>query len=77
MASPHITRLLKEWANGHRSALEALMPLVYGELRRLVASYLRSESPGHTLQRTALVNEASVRLAGGELIVRTGRNSTG
>src|SRR5215831_7062722 len=65
MASPHeVTRLLKEWANGTQSALDALTPLVYGELRRLAASYMRSESPGHTLQPTALVHEAFLRLAG-------------
>jgi DNA-directed RNA polymerase specialized sigma24 family protein len=65
MASPHdVTRLLKEWANGSQSALDALTPLVYGELRRLAASYMRSESPGHTLQPTALMHEAFLRLAG-------------
>ena len=65
MASPHeITRLLKEWANGAQSALDALTPLVYEELRRLAESYMRSESPGHTLQPTALVHEAFLRLAG-------------
>jgi len=63
MASPHeVTRLLKQWANGDQSALKELTPLVYGELRRLAASYLRSESPGHTLQPTALVHEAYLRL---------------
>src|SRR5215469_9461337 len=65
MASPHeVTRLLKEWANGTQSALDALTPLVYGELRRLAAGYMRSESVGHTLQPTALVHEAFLRLAG-------------
>ena len=65
MASPQeITRLLKEWANGTQSALNALTPLVYGELRRLAASYMRSESPAHTLQPTALVHEAFLRLVG-------------
>ena len=65
MASPHeITRLLKEWANGAQSALDALTPLVYEELRRLASSYMRSESPGHTLQPTALVHEAFLRLVG-------------
>jgi RNA polymerase sigma factor (TIGR02999 family) len=65
MASPHdVTRLLKEWANGSQSALDALIPLVYGELRRLAASYLRSDLPGHTLQPTALVHEAYLRLGG-------------
>jgi RNA polymerase sigma factor (TIGR02999 family) len=66
MASPHeVTRLLKEWANGAQSALEALTPLVYGELRRLAAGYLKSESPGHTLQPTAVVHEAFLRMVGG------------
>jgi len=65
MASPHdVTRLLKQWANGAEAALEALTPLVYAELRRLAAGYLRNESPGHTLQPTALVHEAFIRLAG-------------
>jgi len=65
MASPQeVTRLLKQWANGAQSALDALTPLVYGELRRLAASYLRNELPGHTLQPTALVHEAFLRLAG-------------
>jgi RNA polymerase sigma-70 factor, ECF subfamily len=63
MASPHnVTRLLREWANGGQSALEALTPLVYAELRRLAGSYLRGEAPGHTLQPTALVHEAFLRL---------------
>jgi RNA polymerase sigma factor (TIGR02999 family) len=65
MGSPHeVTRLLKEWANGSKSALDEPTPLVYGELRRLGASYMRSESPEHTLQPTALVHEAFLRLAG-------------
>ncbi len=63
MAAPHdVTQLLREWANGTQSALEALTPLVYAELRHLAASYLRNESPGHTLQPTALVHEAFLRL---------------
>ena len=65
MASPHeVTRLLKQWAAGDPSALDALTPIVYAELRRLAAGYLRSESPGHTLQPTALVHEAYLRLGG-------------
>jgi RNA polymerase sigma factor (TIGR02999 family) len=65
MSSPHeVTRLLKDWANGADAALDALMPLVYGELRRLAGSYLRNELSGHTLQPTALVHEAFLRLAG-------------
>jgi RNA polymerase sigma factor (TIGR02999 family) len=59
---PDLTALLKEWSEGDRDALDQLMPLVYGELRRLAASYLREERPNHTLQPTALVNEAYLRL---------------
>jgi RNA polymerase sigma factor (TIGR02999 family) len=57
-----VTRLLCELKNGNRAAEEALIPLVYGELRRLAAYYLRGEKPGHTLQATALVHEAYLRL---------------
>jgi len=59
-----ITRLLREWSNGNKAALDKLMPVVYSELRRLAAHYMRHERPGHTLQSTALVNEAYIRLAG-------------
>ena len=64
-----VTRLLADWRNGDREALEKLTPLVYTELRRLAAHYLRGERAGHTLQGTALVHEAYVRLIGqgGEL----------
>src|SRR5919109_2429105 len=62
--TPHqITQLLVAWSNGDDAALEQLMPLVYEELRRLAHSYMRGERPGHTLQTTALVNEAYLRLA--------------
>jgi RNA polymerase sigma factor (TIGR02999 family) len=57
-----VTRLLHEWRAGNQQALDQLMPLVYGELRRLAGHYMRSERPGHTLQATALVNEAYLRL---------------
>ena len=57
-----VTRLLAEWAKGNQQALEDLTPLVYRELRQLAASYLRKEPPGHTLQPTALVHEAYLRL---------------
>jgi RNA polymerase sigma-70 factor (ECF subfamily) len=57
-----ITQLLIEWNNGHSGALEDLLPLVYGELRRLAARRLRRERPDHTLQPTALVHEAYIRL---------------
>jgi RNA polymerase sigma factor (TIGR02999 family) len=59
-----VTALLREWAAGDRAALERLMPLVYGELRKLAASQLRAERRNHTLQPTALVNEAYLRLVG-------------
>jgi RNA polymerase sigma factor (TIGR02999 family) len=56
--------LLVRWREGDREALEALMPLVYDELRRLAHYYLRQERSDHTLQSTALVHEAYLRLAG-------------
>ena len=57
-----VTRLLLEWSDGSTEAREALMPLVYEELRRLAGAQLRSERTGHTLQATALVNEAYLKL---------------
>ncbi len=57
-----VTQLLVNWSNGDRQALEQLTPLVYSELRRLASRYLRRERPGHTLQSTALVHEAYMRL---------------
>jgi RNA polymerase sigma-70 factor (ECF subfamily) len=57
-----ISQLLVEWSEGDRAALDRLMPLVYDELRRLARSYLRRERPDHTLQATALVHEAYMRL---------------
>ena len=63
MADAHeVTGLLAEWAKGNPQALEELTPLVYRELRQLAASYLRRERQGHTLQPTALVHEAYMRL---------------
>ncbi len=61
-APPTITQLLVEWGQGDQAALDQLMPLVYDELRRLARSYLRRERPDHTLQATALVHEAYLRL---------------
>jgi RNA polymerase sigma factor (TIGR02999 family) len=57
-----ITQLLIDWGKGDQAALEKLMPLVYSELRRLANNYLRRERTGHTLQPTALVNEAYLKL---------------
>lgn len=62
MQSEAVTQLLVDWGNGDKTALERLMPLVYSELRRLATNYLRRERPGHTLQPTALVNEAYLKL---------------
>jgi RNA polymerase sigma-70 factor, ECF subfamily len=57
-----VTQLLAQWANGDKRALDDLTPLVYKELRRLAASHLRRERKSHTLQPTALVHEAYLRL---------------
>jgi RNA polymerase sigma factor (TIGR02999 family) len=65
MAPPspeEVTRLLVDWGNGDQAALDELIPLVYVELRRLAGRYMRRESQGHTLQTSALVNEAYLRL---------------
>lgn len=60
--SKPITQLLLEWREGSQQALDHLMPLVYDELRHLAAHHLKSERASHTLQPTALVNEAYIRL---------------
>jgi len=61
--TPHeVTQLLVAWSDGDRAALEKLTPLVYEELRRLAHQYMSQERPGHTLQTSALVNEAYLRL---------------
>lgn len=61
-SSKPVTDLLGRWRSGDREALNSLMPLVYDELRRIAQNYLRNERPGHTLQSTALVHEAYVRM---------------
>jgi RNA polymerase sigma factor (TIGR02999 family) len=63
-ASSKVTKLLREWREGDRNALDVLLPLVYKELHRLAHFQLRNERTGHTLQSTALVHEAYVRLVG-------------
>jgi len=60
--SHELTHLLQAWSDGDQRALDQLMPLVYKELHRLAERYMAGERPGHTLQTTALVNEAYVRL---------------
>jgi len=61
-SSHHVTQLLRAWGDGDAGAFEQLVPLVYGELHRLARRYMAQERPGHTLQTTALVNEAYLRL---------------
>jgi RNA polymerase sigma factor (TIGR02999 family) len=63
--SPDVTVLLTAWRDGSGAALEQLMPLVYGELRRIAEHHIRRERPGHTLQPTALIHEAYIRLLQG------------
>ncbi len=58
-----VTRLLRAWGDGRESVLDKLIPLIQGELHRLARQQMQRERPGHTLQATALVNEAYLRLA--------------
>lgn len=58
----NVTELLNDWSKGNKEALDQLVPLVYDELRRQAARYLRREQVGHTLQTTALIHEAYLRL---------------
>ncbi len=60
--APEVTQLLRAWSEGDEQALEKLMPLVYAELHRLARRCIAGERPGHTLQTSALVNEAYLRL---------------
>jgi RNA polymerase sigma factor (TIGR02999 family) len=62
-----ITRLLVDWRGGRQAALDELIPLVHDELRRIAGGYMRRESEGHTLQPTAVVNEAYLRLIDAEV----------
>ena len=64
LSADNLTELLIEWREGDKTALDKLTPLVYDELRRIAHRYARRERNGHTLQTTALVNEAYLRLAG-------------
>src|SRR5215813_8133229 len=63
-ASQEITRLLQSWSEGDEQALEKLTPVLYRELHRMAHRYMRQERQGHTLQTTALINEAYLRLIG-------------
>jgi RNA polymerase sigma factor (TIGR02999 family) len=62
-SAPTVTTLLQDWRSGDADALDQLVPLIYDDLRRIAASHMRTERSGHTLQATALVNEAFARLA--------------
>ena len=64
MSPQEVTQLLADWSKGDRSALDKLFPLVHAELRRIARRQMSQERPGHTLQATALVNEAYLKLAG-------------
>src|SRR5260221_14472591 len=64
LSTPGLTELLSDWQQGDQSALNKLTPLVYDELRRIAHRYVQRERNGHTLDTTALVNEAYLRLAG-------------
>jgi RNA polymerase sigma-70 factor, ECF subfamily len=64
LSTPGLTELLSDWQQGDQGALNKLTPLVYDELRRIAHRYVQRENYGHTLETTALVNEAYLRLAG-------------
>ena len=68
LTGDNLTGLLLEWREGDKAALDRLTPLVYDELRRIAHRYVQRERDGHTLQTTALVNEAYLRLAGRALL---------
>ena len=62
LSTKPVTQLLQQWREGNQEALDQLMPLIYDELRRLAGHYMKRERPSHTMQATALVNEAYLRL---------------
>jgi RNA polymerase sigma factor (TIGR02999 family) len=65
-SSQQVSHLLRRWSDGDSEALDQLMPLVYGELRRMARRYMGQQPVGHTLQTTALIHEAYLRLVGQE-----------
>ncbi len=71
-----VTRLLQRWSDGDATALDALWPLVYDDIRRMAGRQIASERGGHTLQATALVNEAFIRLAGERAFTGSAANSS-
>src|ERR687884_491232 len=63
MSSTHsVSHLLEDWNSGDTQALDQLMPLIYGELRKMAKRHMNQQNPGHTLQTTALIHEAYLRL---------------
>ena len=63
MSDAHsVTQLLEQWNHGDREALDKLMPLIYEELRKMAKRYMSQQNPGHTLQTTALIHEAYLRM---------------
>lgn len=62
LSQQEVTQLLLDWGQGDQSALDKLMPLVYGELRKMARQYLNKERPGHTLQTTDLIHETYIKL---------------
>lgn len=63
MSSSHsVSHLMEQWNSGDREALDKLMPLIYEELRKMARRYMRQQNPGHTLQTTALIHEAYLRM---------------
>lgn len=71
--SPEVTQLLLAWSEGDQTAFDRLVPLVYAELHRLAKRYMRDERPEHTLQATALIHEAYVRLIDAKRVRWEGR----
>jgi len=67
ISAENITQLINEWQTGNETALKQLTPFVYQELKRLAKSYMQKEASGHTLQATALVNEAFIKVSGREV----------
>jgi len=74
VSAANVTELLQAWGNGNVQAMDALLPLVYNDLRRRAAAYLRRERSNHTLQTTALVNEAYLKLVDQRKVVWKNRD---
>lgn len=68
--SGQVTQLLLDWSEGDKAALDKLIPIVHDELRRLARHYMRREAAGNTLETSALVNEAYLRLVGGDVVCK-------